>query len=421
MKKKDTIFQETILIEIDPEHVKKFYYFIIEEKKKHTHLNEFEKGKIPISYIREYFYEKIKIFISEFFFYMEAQKKIIKKFNKKGLTLPININPNIFLDLETFELKYSISDFFNKITKENFENKKIKLPLRKKYKDLDKQAISFVKKENENFLKFENKINYEDWIQIEVFLCDDNEKLILNEISTLLWIKISSQKYDLEIANIFLNKKINDIFFSKALFLQNYFSASQFIKCNFKIIIKEHVSSLFFNFKCFSKFFNIKKESDLYNKIIEVFSFKNDISLKREICQISFKKLFENYKISFSKNLFNQYKLEISKNLKINPDYLIFQGNKNFNENLKIFINQKIMEIVLIDYLSNKKFIKTEINDFYFFFNILQRNRLKDFLYFDLFEIKNEKKAIPISHEIIEKLIIREKTLQSNIKILEKN
>jgi len=192
MKKKNFYVEDSFEISIDKKKLKNFYEFLIKEKKKVAKVNGFEKGKAPLNLIKDFYNEKIKKEICEFFFYIEVKKKIIKFFSESGLTIPINIDPSVELCLDNYELKYVQKIPKIRILKENFEGKKLKLPVRKKYKDLDKQSLIFFSKENENLSKFDHKIYYEDWIKIEVTIYDSEKNDLLVYLRTCLWINISS-------------------------------------------------------------------------------------------------------------------------------------------------------------------------------------------------------------------------------------
>ncbi len=295
---------EKISIVIPKDIVKKFYDFLIKEKQKEIIVIGFEKGNVPIKYLKEHFKNIFEKTISETFFSIYVYKEIIKNIRNKGLFVNLlNIKPHIEIDLTENLLSYSYELPFYEIIKESVSYiKKIKIPIRKKYKDLDKQAETMIQIEEKNSKKIEaQKINYYDWIKINVSIFDTNEnKEVIPDYNVNLWIRISPENIDREIQSLFIGKSKNDSFISNVKCIQQFICPHSFTKYNFLIKIEDHVSNVFFSFNNFKNFFECKDNNDLQNKIIEIFSSRNDISIYRGTCQLLFKSLFDIYKFKIS-------------------------------------------------------------------------------------------------------------------------
>lgn len=410
---------EKISIVIPKDIVKKFYDFLIKEKQKEIIVIGFEKGNVPIKYLKEHFKNIFEKTISETFFSIYVYKEIIKNIRNKGLFVNLlNIKPHIEIDLTENLLSYSYELPFYEIIKESVSYiKKIKIPIRKKYKDLDKQAETMIQIEEKNSKKIEaQKINYYDWIKINVSIFDTNEnKEVIPDYNVNLWIRISPENIDREIQSLFIGKSKNDSFISNVKCIQQFICPHSFTKYNFLIKIEDHVSNIFFSFDNFKNFFECKDNNDLKDKIIEIFSSRNDISIYRGTCQLLFKSLFDIYKFKISETIIKNFEENILKNIVHNPDYLIYQSDKSFYKNINILACQNTREIILIDYLSFIDKINIKNEDIAWYMNTLQRNRLKDFLYFDNSFLRYQQKETPILHEVIEHIVYREKTLQKRV------
>jgi hypothetical protein len=388
--------------------------FILEQKKKNTIVAGFNIGNAPLAYIKEIFKEGIKNNLYNIFFKAYFRRNIINKYNKSGTTLFFNINAMINIDVEKNKL-----EFFHTVTQlKIFENKKnvskkLKLVKRKLYKDLDKQATQIVDNElNQKNIYKSAEIDYGDWIKISVDLLDDSNKIISANTKLKLWIEIRKEEIFDDIHAFFSKKHKGDVILSNAKFIQDFLNQNNFIKYNFKITVLEHVSCRYFDFSIFAKYFKCDTKKQLYEKIIEGFSFKKDISMYKMIGQSIFKKLFKIYNPIITDKILNEYLIEIQETITKNPDYLIYQSKKTFMENVRRFAHEQLSEIAIIDYLSAKEKIKVITKDIILYLNMLQRNRLKEFLYFDRHYLKSLKTCI-IPDEILEKMVLREKTLDT--------
>jgi hypothetical protein len=405
---------DLIKITIPTKIFEEYLKFILEQKQKNSIVTGFHKGTAPLTYIKGIFKDGIKNNLSKIFFKTYARKAIINKYNKIGAALLFNINTMIDIDLNKKKMI-----FLHKITQlklyekiKNQSSKKLKLVKRKLYKDLDKQAVQMVNYEStQKLIHKSTKIEYGDWIKVSIDVLNSEEKIISKKTKMSLWIEIRKEEIFHNIYIFFKDKKKNDVFISDSQLIQNFISSNNFAKYNFKITVLEHVSCRYFDFSLFAKYFNCKNKTEIYEKLIEAFSFKNDVSMYKLIGQSIFKKLFQIYKPIITEKNIREYIVELEETIKGNPDYLLYQSDKYFNENVNKFATEQLSEIAVIDYLTAKENIKVNPKEIILYLNMLQRNRLKEFLYFDRHYIKSLKNCI-IPCEIIEKMSLREKTLK---------
>lgn len=378
-------------------------------------MHGFEKGRIPEAYIKEHFKASLLAHTEKILFYFYAQDIFIKSLAAKGVYIPKIFSFEKEINLATFAVRFTYQQTSHLLDSEKTyfdEGKKVKFPERKKYKDLDRQAsLTFAQeqqnKENTKVLIVEEG----DWISIKVQLIDDKGEIIDERLSLKLWVYITSEGIDREIRATFLGKKKGEQFSVRAFFLEELLS-TDFLDHTFLVTIQDHISHLYFDFAQFEEAYGFHGQ-DVIEKMIEVFSLRNDISLKKEKSQLVLKHFLEKIKISLDQETIFEHECMIKNRIVKNADYLLYQSDTNFLSNIKKLACRQAMEKILIDYLIYKYEIKTEYPPIYAYLNVLQRHRLKDFLYFDTANLYDSTmKFIPIFDHTITQMSLREKAVE---------
>lgn len=400
---------------VPTELVSKLVSFFIAKKKQDLLMHGFEKGKIPEAYIKEHFKISLLAHVEKIFFYFYAQDIFIKSLSANGAYIPrifsfekeINLNTFVvrFMHQKTSYLLDSEKNYFDEI-------KKIKFPERKKYKDLDRQAsLTFAQEEHNKENSKVASIAEGDWIGIRVQLVDDKGEIIDERLTLKLWVYITSEGIDREIRTTFLGKKRGEQFSVGAFFLEELL-CTDFLNHTFLVTIEDHISHLYFDFATFEKAYGFDSQ-DVIEKMIEVFSLRNDISLKKEKSQLVLKHFLEKIKISLDQETILEHECMIKNRIVKNADYLLYQSDTNFLSNIKKLACRQAMEKILIDYLIYKYKIKLESAPIYAYLNILQRHRLKDFLYFDTANLYDSMmKFIPIFDHTMTQMALRERAIE---------
>lgn len=402
-------------VAVPTELVSKLVSFFIAKKKQDLLMHGFEKGKIPEAYIKEHFKISLLAHVEKIFFYFYAQDILIKSLSVNGAYIPrifsfekeINLNTFVvrFMHQKTSHLLDSEKNYFDEI-------KKVKFPERKKYKDLDRQAsLTFAQEEHNKQNSKVASITEGDWIGIRVQLVDDKGEIIDERLTLKLWVYITSEGIDREIRTTFLGKKKGERFSVGAFFLEELL-CTDFLNHTFLVTIEDHISHLYFDFATFEKAYGFDGQ-DVIEKMIEVFSLRNDISLKKEKSQLVLKHFLEKIKISLDQETILEHECMIKNRIVKNADYLLYQSDTNFLSNIKKLACRQAMEKILIDYLIYKYKIKLESAPIYAYLNVLQRHRLKDFLYFDTANLYDSMmKFIPIFDHTMTQMALRERAIE---------
>jgi hypothetical protein len=406
-----------ISVSVSSDLVNKLIHFFIIKKKQDLLMHGFEKGCIPEAYIKEHFKVSILTHVEKIFFYFYAQGRFIENLSSRGAYIPRIFSYEKEIDLSRsllsffYEQRSSLCDYEKNVFD---EKKKIKFPERKKYKDLDRQAYITLLQEE----KYKDQLAGEilciqegDWIGIKVHLVDDAGLIIDDCLSLKLWIYMTSEGIDREIRTTFLGKEKGSRFLSSAFFFQELLS-TDFLQHQFLIEITDHVSHLYLDFEKLSIVYRCNRDQ-VIEKMIEVFSLRNDISLKKEKSQLVLKHFLEKMKVSLDSDIITEHECMIKNRIVKNADYLLYQSDIHFLTNIKKLACRQAMEKVLIDYLIYKYNIKTDNTPIHVYLNILQRHRLKDFLFFDSAHVyDNTMKFVPIFDYMITQMALREKAIE---------
>ena len=161
----------------------------------------------------------------------------------------------------------------------------------------------------------------------------------------------------------------------------------------------------------FQHHFKIKTTKELHQKFIEIFSFRNDLSQRREIVDSAFRTLLKYYQIQLPYELVNEQEKLVLLALRRNPDYPVYKAQKDFYRKVTLLAEKQLKEEILIDHIAHQEEVALTEQDVRAYLNMLQRNRTKEFIHFSLPPTQLSGQEQPIPAGILNKSCIREKTL----------
>ncbi len=406
----------TIMVDVPKVLLEKVILFLIRKKKQHLIMHGFENGNIPFEYIKIHYSNSLQNHLEHIFYNFYAHDRFVKKLRCQGSYIPKLFEIDCQVDLKNDKINF-VYNHIDKLLQYGVlpDFKKLKFPERKKYRDLDRQVKLIIDteiKNKENYIS--GFIQEGDWIGIKIYLSDEKD-IIDKELSLKMWLNITNESIDREIREVFLTKKLNDSFFSNAFFLNELLSTN-FITHTFYVEIEDHIPKNYFCINRFKDAFNYD-DKEIFEKMIDIFSLRNDVSLKKEKAQLSLRYFLEKIKIYIEPQIIKEHESIIKSKIVKNPDYLLYQSDLNFDLNIKRLACRQAMEKILVDHFIYAYSVNSSKNLLYWYLNILQRNRLKDFLYFDISHVyDNSNKSIPINNSIIEQMALREKVIEFLIK-----
>jgi len=415
------IFEKTsdniISIDIPSDEFLSKKLFLINNKKKFLDVPGLNREMIPNTYIEEHFRHSLEKTLINIFYITHAHPQIIEKLMEEGLLIPDKILPYTRIDLQENTLTFQyIHSKCQATYKSSREVKKIRFSPRKKYRDLDKQAEQMIANEYSYYQTYQDGIENKDWVKIAISWENDPE-----QVPAIAWFQANDEPINSFVMNEIKGKKIGESFYTKNLLFREYLDGgTQCINERILITILDTVPNAYFSFERLKLYCECTSEKELHETLVSLFSFKHDISLRRENATHIVQNLLNYYKVHVDDDTVKLHLKTIEDDVKKNPDYLIYQSQQNFFYYINALACKQIQEYTLFDYLATKEQITVEDNDIRLYFNLLQRGRLKDFIQFDnsLFSYRNRIHLIP--QEMVHTKVRREKTLNYFVKILQK-
>lgn len=405
--------KEIASLTINSDFVKALYNQVVKIHKTQTSTLGFAKGETPAYYIEQNY--KLPIFehLQEFLFFHCVINSIYQEVITNKLIVVGDLDlRNVCITNDysaTFEFDFARLE---PTPKQNWKNLPFKCPVRKNYKDLDKQVDNFIKEEEEFTTKFKkDAIAIGDWVCFSMNLVDNKHEKLLGDYSNILWLKIGDEEADLDTQQLFINKKIGDIFYTESIFLQQYISTQLSTSYIFEVTIIDLVPQNYFSFDLFKKHFRIRSTKEMHQKLIEVFSYRNDFSLRRETVEVLFKLLNQQFMCKLLPYLVEQQKNLILKSVHNNPDYHVYKSRPDFKQKVKQLAEKQLKQTIIIDYIAYQENITVTQQDINSYLNLMMRPRTKEFLYFCFPSTKIQDRETPVPLELLKRYCLREKTL----------
>lgn len=373
----------------------------------------FNKGQVPLEYISEFFKANLTTHLKEFLFKYFVIGFLFQEVRNKKLVVAgeprlIDIQMQPGSDGKfIFELSV-----FPSFPVNEWKYLPFKAPKRKNYKDLDRQVESFIEEEK-NFLKntFDLSAAVGDWVNFDVTLLDQENQTLLGHHKANFWLKIGDEEADSAFHEIFLKKNVGDKFVSANKALQDYFTNHMDTQYNFSIEMIDILKSSFFCLEHFKRYFKLKTNKELYQKFIEVFSYRNDISLRRSLAEESLKLLLSKHRFTIPNFLLLRQQKNILDTIKNNPDFHVYRMQKDFKDRIAQLAEKQIREMIFLDQLAYHEDLDISTGDLKGYLNLTNRPRMKDFLYFDLPSTKIGGQETPLVNEELNRFYLREKAL----------
>jgi len=406
-----------VTIQVPSHFVKKLYDEASLAQQTETYTYGFVKGEAPLSYIKDNFQPHLVEHIKEFLFryfiiswlHAELLKKRILIAGEPRLTdVTLRLHEN---SLFRFSLTLS-----RPISLQGWKRLPFKAPKRKNYKDLDRQVENFLKDEMNFSKEYQHKgIEVGDWVNFSVCLLNKSEEALFPEHQEDLWIKVGSEEADAPFQELLLGKKKGNTFLSQNQCLQEYFSTHIDTHYLFKVIINDFVPHCFFDVEQFKKHFRIRNNKELHQKLIEVFSYRNDISQRRATTEETLKLLLARHIFDVPNHLILRRQKELLDLIHENPDYQVYKMLPDFNDKIRMLATKQVKEGILTRQLAVHENLVITNDDLKRYLNLTKRPRIKEFIYFELPDSKIQGQEFPLSSSLVKECCLKEKALNHAI------
>ena len=373
----------------------------------------FNKNQAPKNYTHTYYQEALVIHLKEFFLKYHVVSYLYQQLHNNKIMVVgeprlIKISLQSHQDAEyLFECTTA-----PKITVRDWRYLPFKAPLRKKYQDIDKQATLFIAQElaaKETYTQ--QHIAPGDWVLFEVVLLNHKQKILIDDLRELLWIQMSAEETGEPFRSLFIGKAKGDSFVTDHLCLQEYFGSNIDVHYIFNITIKEILPIAYFCLDLFKDQFKLKSERKAHQKIVEVYSFRNDISLRRSMVEEALTLLAKTYPFDIPPSAILRQEKIILDDLQNNQDYVIYKLQRDFAHNIHLLAEKQIREQMIADYFAHQENLAINEADVYQYLNLTKRPRTKEFVYFMHPAMNANEEEIPIQHEVLRHFCRKEKAV----------
>lgn len=389
------------------------YQQAITSQRKTTAAFGFHKRETPDAYIEQNYQGNLLAHIQEFllkyvvvsYLFQEIQRKKILLAGQPRLTaITLELGKDAHFN---FELS-----LFPAINFQEWKYLPFKAPKRKNYKDLDRQVETFLQEEIAAKEKYtESKIAIGDWVNYTLCLLNNDNNPVLGDHCINLWVKIGDEEPDKPQQELFLHKKNKETFVSNSSVLRDYFNDELNANYNFAVDIKDIVPYAYFCLEQFKQHFRIKSNKEMYQKLIEVFSYRNDLSQRRTTVEESLKLLFSKHRFEIPNHLILRQQKKVLDAVQHNPDYHVYRVQKDFKDTIRELAEKQTREEIFLDQLAYEEGLEVTHNDIKSYLNLTKRPRIKEFLHFDPPMTKIRGQEIPLLNDELGRLCLREKTL----------
>ncbi len=291
-----------------------------------------------------------------------------------------------------------------------------KSPKRKLYKDLDKQVETFCDREGSLFDDTKKDIIEDgDWLELEAVMLDGANNPIIDGLTRRYWFKFSTKYVTDSFKQNFIGKSVGDSFITHDFHSNEETPEALSEQSAHRITILANAKGNHFSIELFKFVFNLKSKIEIHKKLIEVFSFRNDISQRKSIIEEVFTLLLSKQRFEIPQHLTLRKQEDLLLSLRQFPDYHVYKAQKNFAKQLEKLAEKQLKEEALIDAISFKEGILVNRDDIKGYLHLFNHDRLREFVYFKPDLDNFDELDAPIPESVLHEAVLREKTLNNII------
>ena len=373
----------------------------------------FNRGQVPIEYIKQNYKENLVEHIKELLIKYCIVNYLYEQLRANKIV--IGGNPrlkDIFLEPNQDALFIFELSIFPDLTIYEWKYFPFKAPKRKNYKDIDRQVQHFIEEErNKSETTHKSTISMGDWVNFELQFLDNKEEPIFNGLNQNFWFKLGEDDTESPLRNVFSDHKVGDVFCTNHESIQEYLSNQIDTSYSFCIKINDVLPYTHFDFDQFKQMFRIKTNKDMNRKLIEVFSYRNDLSQRRAMVEEALRVLLSKHKFNIPNHIILRHQKSLLENIQLNPDYNVYRVQKNFQDYIRNLAKKQMTEMIFIDKLAYSENISITNDDVKGYLNLINRPRMKEFIYFQLPSFKIQGQEVPIPTEELKRTCLREKAI----------
>ncbi len=263
------------------------------------------------------------------------------------------------------------------------------------------------------------EVEENDWICFDATLVSKDGRPLENEIVSDFWLRVKKQAVIDPYQKIFLGKKLHQSFYSDNLTLkEDLVNDYDNYRYNFLVTIKALVKGTHMSLDCLKNTFKLRNKTEIHNKLMEVFSYRDDLSQRKMIIEELFHLFLSKHRFELPKHLIIRRQEDILLSIMKQPDYQVYKTQKDFDACVESLAEKQLKEEVLIDKIAYKENVKVDLRDMQNYLHLFNNKRLREFVFFKpvVERIDNVNTALHVG--ILKQTVLREKTLNYIIHVL---
>ncbi|HJZ23295.1 MAG TPA: trigger factor, partial [Candidatus Babeliales bacterium] len=384
----------------------------------------FSRGEVPLEYIKTNYQNHLTEHIKKFLFHYLVISYLFKCLEDHQISVlgePRLMNAHVEMNKPAV-FEFECTTIAEPLSLKTWKHLPFKAPGRKHYRDIDRQVESFIQEEQTLIKELKNigTITIGDIVCFTVKVVDEKSQPLFQNEQETLWLKIGNEEGDTLFQHIFLDKHEGETFYTQNKALLEYFSDKLEQYALLEIHIELVLHNLHFDFDALKEHFNIKSIKDMKRKLIEVFSYRNDVSQRRSTVEGALNVMIKNHPVQVPHHALLRKQQEVLNILSLNPDYPVYKMDKDFLYQVEQLALRQLREYTIIDHVTYNEQVKATNYDVKHYLNLTKRPRTKELIYFNSPLTRLDGHEKPIPDEILKQYARREKTLNYIISQLSK-
>lgn len=287
-----------------------------------------------------------------------------------------------------------------------------KLPKRKRYKDLDKQVEQFLEAQSNALSKQDTQcIEENDWVCFQATLIDRRCDILDAKFSSMFWLRANGRGLQDQFSAMFVTRRVGDQFTTNNFDFDETQHEIDGKRYNFLINIKGLIKGGTLSLDLFKSTFRLKNKLEVHGKLMEVFSYRNDVSQRKTIIEELFHLLLTKHRFEVAKHLVLRRVEDLLVSLMKQPDYQVYKSQKDFFLQVEQLAEKQLKEEIIIDQIAYTENITVDFKDMQQYLHLFNNKRLREFVYFKSLIEKIDELEAPINANILAQAVLREKVL----------
>jgi FKBP-type peptidyl-prolyl cis-trans isomerase (trigger factor) len=403
----------TITITVPPDIVTRLFEETAVTQQKLLRPTGFDYRETPLSFIKQQHYHSLFTHLKEFLIKFYVLNYLFKTIRTEKLVIAGDPSlDSIVITQEHVGLFTFSGAFITPPPIQEWRYLPFKAPKRKNYKDLDRQVEHFIVEEITATQHHAHKgIQENDWVCISLTPTDATGSHLFDNLIQFFWIQISDEKVDNPLRDLLLDMHVGNTVITQNAGIQEYFSEQLATNYHFSLTI---VTTVPYSYVCFEQIkthFKLKTKKDLLKKLIEVFSYRNDISQRRAMVEECLELLLAKHPLSVPVHIINAFKETLLGAMHTSPDYNVYRTQKEFYTLIYDLSEKIAKETVFLDALAYHEKVAIDRSDIENYLNCIKRSRTKEFIYSRSSIPHYEGQSTLIPEEDLIRIVLREKVI----------